>query len=92
MVEPPETIMVILTRIEGALNLSNLRHDQTDTWKGTVDVRFREHGERLGGLEIRERERAGEVRGATSAVKLLWAIGGGGVIAAVAAVFRSLGV
>src|SRR5689334_5556145 len=42
-----EGIMVKLTRMEGKLDLSNLRHDQNDAWRVTVDQRLHRHGNEL---------------------------------------------
>jgi hypothetical protein len=88
MADDNEGVRVLLARIEGKLDLSNLRHDQTDAWKTTVDTRIQGHGERIGGLEGRERERTGERKGAERMVKVWSALGGGGVITVAAAVAR----
>lgn len=42
-----EGIRVQLARMEGKLDLSNLRHDQMDQWKVTVDQRLHRQGNEL---------------------------------------------
>jgi hypothetical protein len=86
-----ESVLVKLTRMEGKLDLSNLRHDQTDAWKITVDGRLNNHGERIGGLEKREVGRDGERKGLGIAAKALWAAAGAVPIAIVAAIIRAFG-
>lgn len=76
MSDDGESVLVKLTRMEGKLDLSNLRHDQTDAWKTTVDGRLNTHGERIGGLEKREVGRDGERKGFIGAGKLAWGLSG----------------
>lgn len=92
MSDESESVLVKLTRMEGKLDLSNMRHDQTEATLRSHDTRISTQGERIGGLESRERERAGEVRGATNTVKAVWVVIGGGGMAVVAAIARALNV
>lgn len=83
MSEENESVLVKLTRMEGKLDLSNLRHEQHDAKFAAIDGRLSSHGERLTGLETREHERAGERKGITMSGKLIgWGlsllIGAGG--------------
>jgi hypothetical protein len=86
-----ESVLVKLTRMEGKLDLSNLRHDQHDTKFATIDTRLNSHAERLGGLEKREVGRDGERKGLASGAKLLWAAAGAIPIGIGAAILRALG-
>jgi hypothetical protein len=81
-----ESVLVKLTRMEGKLDLSNLRHDQHDARFQAIDGRLNTHGDRISGLESREVGRDGERRGLTMAGRVVWAAVGlvpGGAIAAV---------
>jgi len=86
-----ESVIVKLTRMEGKLDLSNLRHDQHDARFSTIDTRLNAHGDRIGGLEKREVGRDGERKGLSTAGRLLWAavglIPGGAIVAALMRVF-----
>jgi hypothetical protein len=81
-----ESVLVKLTRMEGKLDLSNLRHDQHDARFTSIDGRLNTHGERISGLENREVGRDGERRGMTAAGRIAWAamglIPGGAIVAA----------
>lgn len=90
MSDENESVLVKLTRMEGKLDLSNLRHDQTDAWKTTVDGRLNGHGERITGLEKREVGRDGERKGLAISAKALWAITGAIPVGIVAAIMRAL--
>jgi hypothetical protein len=68
-----ESMRVQLARMEGKLDLSNLRHDQTEARLSSMDTRLHGHGERISGLEGRERERTGERRGLTAGGRIAWA-------------------
>jgi hypothetical protein len=85
-----ESVLVKLTRMEGKLDLSNMRHDQTDAWKMTVDVRLNGHGERITGLEKREVGRDGERKGLALGAKALWVLVGAVPIGVGAALLRAL--
>jgi hypothetical protein len=81
-----ESVLVKLTRMEGKLDLSNLRHDQHDARFSAIDGRLNTHGDRISGLESREVGRDGERRGLTMAGRVVWAAVGlvpGGAIVAV---------
>jgi hypothetical protein len=81
-----ESMRVQLARMEGKLDLSNLRHEQTDAWKVTVDQRLHRHGNDIGALQQREMMREGEKQGLGKAGRLAWAgaglIPGGAIVAA----------
>lgn len=68
-----EGVRVQLARMEGKLDLSNLRHDQHDARFSAVEGRLHGHGERISGLEGRERERTGERKSAISIGRAMWA-------------------
>ena len=86
MSEENESVLVKLTRMEGKLDLSNLRHDQHDAKFASIDGRLNSHGERLNGIEKREHERTGERKGLVAGGRILWAgvglIPGGAIVAA----------
>lgn len=79
MSDETESVLVKLTRMEGKLDLSNLRHDQHDARFGTIEGRLDGHGQRITGLESRETSRDGERRGLVTGGKLIWAISGTGI-------------
>jgi hypothetical protein len=68
-----ESVLVKLTRMEGKLDLSNLRHEQHDQRFSAIDGRLNSHGERLSGIERREAERGGERRGLATGGRIMWA-------------------
>lgn len=68
-----ESVLVKLTRMEGKLDLSNLRHDQHDQRFSAIDGRLNSHGERISGIEKREAERGGERRGIAISGRVMWA-------------------
>lgn len=72
MSDESETVRVQLARMEGKLDLSNLRHDQHEAKFTVIDGRLNSHGDRIGGLEGRERERVGERKGLALTGKLMW--------------------
>jgi hypothetical protein len=80
----PDTA-IWLTRIEGKLDLSNLRHDQTDARLNTIDQRLHNHGNQITNLMASEHQR----KGAAVAIKVMWALGGSGVVGLIALVARS---
>jgi hypothetical protein len=73
MADDSESVLVKLTRMEGKLDLSNLRHDQHDARFSTIDGRLNNHAERIGGLEKREVGRDGERKGIATSTKAVWA-------------------
>lgn len=86
MSDESESVLVKLTRMEGKLDLSNLRHDQHDARFSSIDGRLNGHGERITGLEHREVSRDGERKGIALSARIMWlALGAvpGGAIAAV---------
>jgi hypothetical protein len=91
MSDEHESVLVKLTRMEGKLDLSNLRHDQHDNRFAAIDGRMNSHGERISGLEKREFGRDSGDRRISAAGKTLWlAIGsipGGLVVAALMKAF-----
>ena len=91
MSDENESVLVKLTRMEGKLDLSNLRHDQTEARLGVIDVRLNVHGERITGLEKREVGRDGERKGLALGAKALWALVGAVPIGIGAAILRAFG-
>lgn len=83
--EGGENTAIWLTRIEGKLDLSNLRHDQTDTRLNNIDQRLHNHSNQITNLQAIEHQR----KGAAITIKVLWALGGSGVVAALALLARS---
>lgn len=65
-----ESVLVKLTRMEGKLDLSNLRHDQTEARIGVIDQRLNSQGDRITGLEGRELGRDGERKGVALSTKV----------------------
>lgn len=86
-----ESVIIKLTRMEGKLDLSNLRHDQTDAWKVTVDQRLHRHGNEISNLQAREHQREGEKKGITNTIKVAWMLGGGSATAIFLAGLRKAG-
>jgi hypothetical protein len=94
---------VQLTRIEGKLDLVNERHE---TMKGDIgkleerqvadtrriDERLHSHGSRIGVLEADKHLRQGERAGLALSAKAIHWIGGGSVVAVLAAVLRHFAV
>lgn len=90
MSDESESVLVKLTRMEGKLDLSNMRHDQHDAKFATIDNRLNGHSERIGGIEKREAERGGERRGLGMAAKALWAAAGAIPVGALWAFVKAL--
>ena len=91
MADDNESVLVKLTRMEGKLDLSNLRHDQHDTRFAGLEGRVNMHGERITGLESREVGRDGERRGMVTSGKLLLLLAGAAPVAIGAAILRAIG-
>ena len=91
MSDEHESVLVKLTRMEGKLDLSNLRHDQHDQRFAAMDTRLNSHGERISGMERREAERGGERKGIALSGRILWAaiglIPGGAIVAVLMKLF-----
>ena len=92
MNDEPESILVKLTRMEGKLDLSNMRHDQHDERFRGIDSRLHSHGNRIGVLEAARHLGDGERKGLTHAGKVLWAatglIPGGAIVALIMRAFQ----
>lgn len=73
MSDENESVLVKLTRMEGKLDLSNLRHDQHDQRFAALDTRLNSHGDRISGIERREAEHGGERKGLATSGRALWA-------------------
>lgn len=86
-----ESVLVKLTRMEGKLDLSNMRHDQHDALFRTIDGRFHGHGNRIGVLEAARHLGEGERRGIALSGKILWTLAGAIPIGIGAAVLRMAG-
>ena len=78
--------------MEGKLDLSNLRHEQTDAWKVTVDNRLNRHSNTITDLWARFHVQDGERKGIALTGKAIHWLTGGGVVAIGAAVLRYMGV
>lgn len=90
MSEETESVLVKLTRMEGKLDLSNMRHDQHDAKFAVIDSRLNAHSDRIGGMEKREAERGGERKGLGMAAKGLWAAAGAIPVGALWALAKAL--
>lgn len=90
MSDESESVLVKLTRMEGKLDLSNLRHDQHDVKFAAIDSRINSHGERLSGIERREHERTGERKGLALGGRIVWVVIGF-VPPAIVAVMKLMG-
>jgi hypothetical protein len=86
-----ESVLVKLTRMEGKLDLSNMRHDQHDERFRALDGRINNHGQRIGTLEARDNILVGERQGIGLAAKVLPFLFGGAVMAGIALVARAAG-
>ncbi len=86
-----ESVLVKLTRMEGKLDLSNMRHDQHDERFRALDGRINNHGQRIGTLEARDNSLVGERQGIGLAAKVLPFLFGGAVMAGIALVARAAG-
>jgi hypothetical protein len=91
MSDEPESVLIKLTRMEGKLDLSNMRHEQHDERFRTIDSRLNSHGTRLGTLEARDNILVGERQGIGIAAKVLPFLFGGAVMAGIALVARAAG-
>lgn len=91
MNDESESVLVKLTRMEGKLDMSNLRHDQHDARFSSIDNRLNRHGERITGLEHNDAGRDGERKGLSTAGRIAWAtvglIPGGAIVAALMKLF-----
>lgn len=92
MTDDNESVLIKLTRMEGKLDLSNMRHDHHDARFSAIETRFNSHGERITGLEGREIGRDGERKGLVTGGRLLWAtiglVPGGAVVALLMRLFQ----
>jgi hypothetical protein len=91
MNDESESVLVKLTRMEGKLDLSNMRHDQHDERFRAIDSRLHSHGSRIGTLEARDNILVGERQGIGLAAKVLPFLFGGGVMAVIGLVARAAG-
>lgn len=69
-----ESVLVKLTRMEGKLDLSNMRHDQHDERFRTIDNRLHVHGNRIGVLEAARHLNEGERKGVQISTKVAWTL------------------
>lgn len=79
---------VQLARIEGKMDLSNLRHDQSEARLNTIDGRLLNHSNQIGTLQARFHVQDGERKGVTHTVRIMWALGGSGIVGALAMLAR----
>lgn len=70
-----ESVLVKLTRMEGKLDLSNMRHDQHDERFRAIDGRLHAHGNRIGVLEAARHLHDGEKKGVQISSKVIWTVG-----------------
>lgn len=91
MSDETESVLVKLTRMEGKLDLSNMRHDQHDERFRAIDGRLNGHGQRLGTLEARDNILVGERQGIGIAAKVLPFLFGGGIVAVAGLIARAAG-
>jgi hypothetical protein len=73
------------------LDLSNLRHDQTEKRLNTVDDRLHSHGNRIGALETTKLLNEGERKGVALSGKLVLVLCGAVPMGLIAALLRSIG-
>ena len=92
MTDESESVLVKLTRMEGKLDLSNMRHDQHDERFRALDGRLNQHGSRLGLLEARDNISVGERQGIGLAAKVPPFLFGGAAAAVVGLILRAAGV
>ena len=64
---------VQLARMEGKLDLSNLKHDQTDKRLDNHEQRLHRHANDISTLQANEHRRTGERQGLAMGGKALWA-------------------
>lgn len=81
-----ESVLVKLTRMEGKLDLSNMRHDQHDERFRTIDGRLHAHGQRIGALETKDSRHDGERAGVRISARAMWTVGAFFVAEAIALV------
>lgn len=91
MSNEPEAVRVQLARIEGKMDLSNLRHDRTEERLTTIDKRLHQHSSHIGNLQAANTLREGEAKGIAKTVKVAWLLGGSGATALVMATLRKTG-
>lgn len=80
-----EDMRVQLARMEGKLDLSNLRHEHHDAKFTAIDGRLNSQGERISNIEKREFGRDGERKGLALSGRIAWATVGfipGAIVAA----------
>ena len=91
MSDDNESVLIKLTRMEGKLDMSNLRHDQHDERFRSLDARISGHGTRIVSLETQRNINDGERKGLALSGKFIWAMVGAVPIGVGAAVLRMLG-
>lgn len=88
---PDESIRVLLTRMEGKLDLSNMRHDQTDARLKDHETRLHRHSNDISSLQAKALISEGKRQGLLTGGKVIWAgigtIFGGGGIAVLVRIF-----
>lgn len=81
---------VQLARMEGKLDLSNLKHDQTDKRLDNHEQRLHRHANDISTLQAAENLRIGERKGLAFSGRMMWA-GIGFVPGAILAVLKLFG-
>jgi hypothetical protein len=92
MAAEDESVRVQLARIEGKMDLSNMRHDKTEERINTHEKRLNRHSDDISTLQAKALLREGERKGLTTAGRFAWAlIGSVPAAAAGAALMKLLG-
>lgn len=81
-----ETLKVMLVRMEGKLDLSNMRHDQTDARLKDHETRLHRHSSDISTLQAKAFVNEGKSQGLLTSGKIIWTavgtmLGGGGLAA-----------
>lgn len=94
MDEGGNSFAVWLTRIEGKLDLSSLRHDKTDARLDNHEQRLHRHANDISGLQARFHMQDGERKGLALGGKWAWAAVGfiPGALMAGIALFKLFGI
>ena len=83
---------VQLARMEGKIDLMNERHETTKADLSDVKQRLHGHANRITVLEADRHLRQGERQGVALSAKALHWLVAGGVVAAIAALLRAIGI
>lgn len=71
-----ESVRVQLARMEGKLDLSNMRHDKTDERLNVHEQRLHRHSNDISNLQAKALLHEGERKGLALGGRILWLVGG----------------